>query len=123
MRLIAPCQTTRKPHTRMRPTMVSRIIALGSAALMDGFRLAGIEVMPDASREQLETLLKSLLSGKDKALVLLEDSLAANPGQWLSHALSEGGRVVVVQIPALAHAAEYRTDVDKLIGCMYGDNA
>lgn len=95
----------------------TRIIALGSAALMDGFRLAGIEVMADASRDQLEALLRSLLSGKDKALVLVEDALSANPGPWLERALSEGGRVVVVQVPSLTRAGEYHPDVDKLIGC------
>lgn len=99
----------------------TRIIALGSAALMDGFRLAGIEVVSDASREQLETLMKSLLSGKEKALVLLEDHLSANPGPWLGRALSEGGHVVVVQVPSLARAGDYHPDVDKLIAC--GANA
>lgn len=102
----------------------TRIIALGSAALMDGFRLAGIEVMADASRDQLEALLKSLLSGKDKALVLVEDALAADPGPWLDRALSEGGRVVVVQMPSLARAGEYHPDVDRLIGyAMQGGSA
>lgn len=94
----------------------TRIIALGSDALMDGFRLAGIEVMPGADREQLEQLLKSLLSGKDRALVLVEDALALEPGPWLQRALSEGGRVVVVQVPSLARAGVYHADVDRLIG-------
>jgi vacuolar-type H+-ATPase subunit F/Vma7 len=102
----------------------TRIIALGSAALMDGFRLAGIEVVPDAGRDQLEELLKSLLSGKDKALVLVEDALTAEPGPWLHRALTEGGRVVVVQVPSLARAGEYHPDVDRLIGyAVHGDNA
>ena len=101
----------------------TRIIALGSAALMDGFRLAGLEVIADAGREQLETLLKSLLSGKEKALVLVEDHLSANPGPWLDRALSEGGHVVVVQVPSLARAGDYHPEVDKLIGCVHGDNA
>jgi vacuolar-type H+-ATPase subunit F/Vma7 len=102
----------------------TRIIALGSTALMDGFRLAGIEVMPDASREQLEDLLRSLLSAKDKALVLVEDALTADPGPWLDRALSEGGRVVVVQVPSLSSAGDYHPDVDRLIGyAVQGDDA
>lgn len=94
----------------------TRIIALGSAALMDGFRLAGIEVIVDAGRDQLEALMKTLLSGKDKALVLVEDELSRDPGPWLLRALSEGGRVVVVQVPSLARAGDYHPDVDRLIG-------
>jgi len=98
------------PHAQ-----ATRIIALGSVALMDGFRLAGIEVIANATSEQLETLLKSLVAGKEKALVLIEAGLVVEPGPWLHRVQSEGGRVVVVQVPSLAHAGEYRSDVDRLI--------
>lgn len=94
----------------------ARIIALGSAALMDGFRLAGVEVLADATGEQVELLMKSLLSGSDRALVLLEEELAANPGPWLARALSEGGRLVVVRVPPLSSASAWRGDIDQLIG-------
>jgi vacuolar-type H+-ATPase subunit F/Vma7 len=83
---------------------------------MDGFRLAGVEVMPNASADQLEALLKSLVSNKEKALVLIENGLTDEPGPWLRRVRTEGGRVVVVQIPSLAHAGEYHSDVDRLIG-------
>lgn len=94
----------------------TRIVALGSAALMDGFRLAGVEVMANATADQLEALLKSLVAGKERALVLIEAGLVEEPGPWLHRVQSEGGRVVVVQVPALARASEYRSDVDRLIG-------
>lgn len=100
-------------HTSHPPA--TRIIALGSTALMDGFRLAGIEVIPNATVEQLEALLKSLVSNKEKALVLIEAGLADEPGPWLHRVQSEGGRVVVVQVPSLASAGEYHSDVDRLI--------
>jgi vacuolar-type H+-ATPase subunit F/Vma7 len=93
----------------------TRIIALGSAALMDGFRLAGVEVMPNATADELEALLKSLVAEKEKALVLIEAGLVEEPGPWLHHVQSEGGRVLVVQIPSLTGAGEYRSDVDRLI--------
>jgi vacuolar-type H+-ATPase subunit F/Vma7 len=83
---------------------------------MDGFRLAGIEVIPNATAGQLEALLKTLLSGKEKALVLVEDELFNEPGPWLRRIQSEGGRVVVVQVPSLARAGEYHPEVDRLIG-------
>ena len=93
----------------------TRIIALGSTPLMDGFRLAGVEVMPSAGAGELEALLKSLVSNKEKALVLIESGLADETGPWLERVRTEGGRVVVVQVPSLAGAGEYHTDVDKLI--------
>lgn len=94
----------------------TRIIAAGSAALMDGFKLAGIEVMPNATTSQLEALLKTLVTGKEKALVLVEATLLEEPGPWLHRVQSEGGRVVVMQVPSLAQAGEYHPEVDRLIG-------
>jgi vacuolar-type H+-ATPase subunit F/Vma7 len=94
----------------------TRIIAAGSTALMDGFRLAGIEVMPDPTAAELETLLRSLVTGKERALVLLEAGLFGEPGPWLRRVQSEGGRVVVMQVPSLARAREYACELDRLIG-------
>lgn len=107
--------------SRLPPSAAAtRIVALGSPALMDGFRLAGVEVMPNATGEQLEALLKSLVSGKQKALVLIESGLADEPGPWLQRVRAEGGRVVVVQVPALAGAGDFHSDVDRLIGLSGG---
>lgn len=100
----------------------TRIIAAGSAALMDGFRLAGIEVMPNATAAQLEALLKALATGKEKALVLVEAHLLDEPGPWLHRVQSEGGRVVVMLVPSLARACEYHPEVDRLI-CQTGEPA
>lgn len=83
---------------------------------MDGFRLAGIEVMSNATPDQLETLLKSLVAGKEKALVLVEADLFSEPGPWLHRVQSEGGRVVVMQVPSLARAGDYHPEVDRLVG-------
>lgn len=83
---------------------------------MDGFRLAGIEVMPNATVSQLEAMLKSLVSGKEKALVLVEAEMFDEPGPWMHRVQSEGGRVVVMQVPSLAKAGEFHPDVDRLIG-------
>lgn len=83
---------------------------------MDGFRLAGIEVMPNATQGQLETMLKSLVTAKEKALVLVEAELLNKPGPWLRRVQSEGGRVVVMQVPSLARAGEYHPEVDRLLG-------
>ncbi|MEW6132783.1 MAG: V-type ATP synthase subunit F [Pseudomonadota bacterium] len=98
----------------------TRIIALGSAPLMDGFRLAGVEVMPNAGTTELEALLKSLVANKEKALVLIEAGLADEPGPWLARVRSEGGRIVVVQVPSLAGAVGFHSDVDRLIGLCGG---
>lgn len=94
----------------------TRLIALGSAPLMDGFRLAGVEVLPNAGADELEALLKALVEGKEKALVLIEADLADEPGPWLQRVRAEGGRIVVVQVPSLSGAGDFHSDVDRLIG-------
>jgi vacuolar-type H+-ATPase subunit F/Vma7 len=96
-------------------TSATRIVALGSTPLMDGFRLAGIEVIGDATAAQLEALLESLVAAKQKALVLIESGLADEPGPWLRRVRSEGGRIVVVQVPSLARPGHFRSDVDRLL--------
>lgn len=94
----------------------TRLIAAGSAPLMDGFRLAGVEVLPNAGADELEALLKTLVEGKEKALVLIEAGLADEPGPWLQRVRAEGGRIVVVQVPSLSGAGSFHSDVDRLIG-------
>lgn len=89
--------------------------------LMDGFRLAGIEVVADATREDLEHLLQGLLDSHERALVLVESGLACEPGPWLARARAEGGRVVVVRLPPLNRPHDYRHEVDDLIGTMATD--
>lgn len=98
----------------------TRIIALGSAPLMDGFRLAGVEVMPNAGVDELEALLKSLVTDKEKALVLIESGLADEPGPWLARVRAEGGRIVVVEVPPLAGDGRFHSDVDRLLALAGG---
>jgi vacuolar-type H+-ATPase subunit F/Vma7 len=93
----------------------TRIIALGSGALMDGFRLAGVETRPDATPAQLESLLQELMGGRQRALLLLENDLAQSEGPWLRRVRAESGHVVVTQIPPLHQPADYRTAADALL--------
>jgi vacuolar-type H+-ATPase subunit F/Vma7 len=101
-----------------RPT---RIVALGSAVLMDGFRLAGAEVHPDATRADLERVLQDLMTSRERALVLVESGLACDPGPWLARARAESGRIVVVHLPPLNRPGDYHPEVDRLVGRMAGN--
>ena len=79
----------------------TRMIALGSAALTDGFSLIGIETVADATAEQLENLLAELVRRQEKALVFLEHNLARSQGPWLRRVREEGGRVVIAEKPEM----------------------
>ncbi len=101
----------------------TRIIALGSAALTDGFTLIGVETLPDATTEQLETLLADLVRRKEKALVFLEHSLARSNGPWLRHVREEGGRIVIAEVPPLHTPGEYHPQVEDVVRAILGAQA
>jgi vacuolar-type H+-ATPase subunit F/Vma7 len=101
----------------------ARLIALGSAALMEGFALIGFETYPDPTPAVLEDLLRGLLHGQQGALVVIEQGLAQNPGRQLTRALREGARIVITEIPALHQGVGYRSRVDRLVQTLLGADA
>ncbi len=107
-------------ETVVSPT---RIIALGSAALTEGFSLIGVENIPDATEEQLETLLADLVRRKEKALVFLEHNLARSKGPWLRHVREEGGRVVIAEVPPLHAPGDYHPQVEDVVRAILGAQA
>lgn len=105
------------------PTPSARLIALGSAALMEGFALIGFETHSDPTPAVLEDLLRDLLHGQQAALVVIEQGLVQDPGRQLTRALREGARIVITEIPALQHAANYSSRVDRLVQSLLGQSA
>ena len=53
-----------------------RLIAVGGAALVQGFALLGAETYEDATGEDLERVLADVLRGRDQALIFVERGLA-----------------------------------------------
>ena len=101
----------------------TRMIALGSAALTEGFSLIGIETLPDATIEQLENLLADLVRKQEKALVFLEHSLARSQGRWLKHVREEGGRIVIAEVPPLHTPEDYHPQVEDVLHAILGAQA
>lgn len=104
-------------------TQPTRFIAMGSAALTDGFSLIGLETWPDATPEQLEQLLRELVTGEQRALLFLEHGLARSGGPWLARVRNEAGRIVVTEIPALHAPADYHPAVDEIVRGALGPSA
>jgi len=105
------------------PDRPARLIALGSAALTEGFGLIGFETYPDPKPEVLEDLLQDLLRDQQAALVVIEQGLAQSPGRHLTQALREGARVVITEIPALQQPPGYCSRVDRLVDSLLGPSA
>lgn len=101
----------------------TRIMALGSAALMEGFALIGIETIADATPEKLEALLAQLVRNEERALLFLEHPLARSRGPWLKRVRAEGGRIVITEIPPLHAAADYHPPVEDVLRSILGPGA
>lgn len=98
----------------------TRLIALGSAVLMQGFRLIGFEVYADATPDQVEELLRELLKKRHKAFIVMEQSYFRSDLPMLKRVRTQGGRIVVVEVPALEEHEEYHPPVDDLIRRLFG---
>ena len=57
----------------------ARLIALGSAALTEGFALIGFEARADPTPAAIEKLMQELQRNQQAALVVIEQSIARNP--------------------------------------------
>jgi vacuolar-type H+-ATPase subunit F/Vma7 len=101
----------------------ARMIALGSAALMEGFALIGFETHVNPAPEEIEKLMRDLLRMQQAALVVIEQSFARNPGRYLMRAQNEGGRIVITEIPELGLPENYHSRVETLVQQVMGAEA
>ena len=101
----------------------TRMIALGSAALTEGFSLLGVETFADATPDVLEELLAGLVKRQEKALVFLEHDLARSHGEWLQRVRDEGGRIVIAEIPPLHAPGDYHPQVEDVVRTILGAQA
>lgn len=101
----------------------ARLIALGSAALTAGFALVGFETYADPTPKTIENLMRELQRNQQAALVVIEQSLARNPGRFLQRALREGGRIVITEIPEIHLSAGYSSRVESLVRSILGPNS
>jgi len=101
----------------------TRMIAMGSAPLMDGFRLVGFETFPDATPEDLDGLLADLLKRQEKALIILEQYLARSDSAVLERVRGTGGRIVVTEVPGLDAPGDYHPRVEELLLRRFGPSA
>lgn len=101
----------------------ARLIALGSAALMEGFALIGFETYASPAPETVEKLMQELLRSQQGALVVIEQNLARNPGRYLLRAQNEGGRIVITEIPDIQLSGSYHSRVESLVQNILGSAA
>jgi vacuolar-type H+-ATPase subunit F/Vma7 len=98
----------------------TRQLFLGDASLATGFRLAGFEVVPDAAIEQLEQLLTELRSSRTPAFVVIDQQLAETDSRIVDEVRSEGGRILLTQVPPLTQPERMKSSIDEHIQQLLG---
>lgn len=101
----------------------ARMIALGSTALMEGFALIGFETYADPSPDTIEKLMHELMRNQQAALVVIEQSLTRNTGRHMTRAQSEGGRIIITEIPDIRLSEGYHSRVEDLVQSILGSTA
>lgn len=97
-----------------------KILALGDAALMDGFALLGIETHADLGPAEIDAILASMVRRREPALVFMQQDLMTADIPMIGQLRSQGGAILICEIPSLHGAGDYRPEVEKLIGRVLG---
>lgn len=109
--------TTETQQDQTKPT---RMLFVGDDRLADGFRLIGFETYPSPSVQDVERLLRDLLRQREKAFVVVDDALMQEGIPSLRRVLDEGGRIVVIAVPALTAPTRLTSDVAQRLSAMFG---
>ena len=99
-----------------------KILALGSAALMDGFALLGIETHADIAAAEIDELLSALVRRRESALIFIQQDLMSADIPTIRQLRSQGGAILICEIPSLHAAEDYRPEVENLIGRVLGSS-
>ena len=99
-----------------------RILAFGSAALMDGFALLGIETHADPDPGFIDDTLGNLVQARERALVFMQQDLMDADIPRVAQLRLQGGSILICEIPSLQAAGDYRPQVDNLIRRVLGSS-
>lgn len=102
---------------------VTRLIFFGDPAVADGFRLIGFETHPSPTPADVDHRLRELLREREPAFVVVDEALMAAPISALQQVRREGGRIVVVAVPALAGPPRLASEVADRLAAMFGQAA
>ena len=99
-----------------------KIIAIGSAALMDGFALVGIKTYVDETAEVINTVLSELHRNRDRALVFIQQNLFDANIPMIQQLRNRGGSILICELPDLQAVQDYQPQVETLIRRVLGSS-
>jgi vacuolar-type H+-ATPase subunit F/Vma7 len=77
------------------------MIALGSLALIRGFRLIGFEGIPNPDHEMVRRLIETMKSEQQRAFLVVEQYLADELRDVFIPIQEEGGDILMVELPSI----------------------
>jgi len=79
----------------------TRMIALGSLALVRGFRLIGFEALADPDEQDVRNLIDELQKHQQRAFLVVEQYLANKLRDIFCPIQQEGGDILMVELPSI----------------------
>jgi hypothetical protein len=96
------------------------MLFLGEETLADGFRLIGFETYANPTPEEADRLLRDLRRTQAKAFVVVDDALMSQKIPNLHRVRQEGGRIVVIAVPALGPQPSLTSEVAQRLASLFG---
>ncbi|KAA6184959.1 ATPase [Thiohalocapsa marina] len=100
----------------------TRMLFLGDDSLADGFRLIGFETHPNPPPDAVDRIFGDLRRSRDKAFVVIDEAVMAMEVTNLRRVRQEGGRIVVIAVPALADPPQLSSEVADRLATMFGSS-
>jgi len=79
----------------------TRMIALGSAALVRGFKLIGFEGLSNPDHDEVRHLINQLVTQQQRAFLVIEQKLADQLRDVLCPIQQEGGEILMMELPSI----------------------
>lgn len=97
-----------------------RNIFIGSPTLADGFGLIGFETLTDPDPRQLNQLLTELQRERQRTLLIIEQSVNRIGSKLLHQIRSEGGRIILSEVPSLHDPDNFQSELDEQLKRLTG---
>ncbi|MBK1695233.1 ATPase [Chromatium weissei] len=98
----------------------TRLLFFGEETLAAGFRLIGFETHSNSAPRDVDQLLRELQRSQAKAFVVVDEAVMAQDIPQLQRVLREGGRIVVIAVPALNAPPQLTSEVATRLAALFG---
>ncbi len=106
--------------TNLEPEQPTRMLFLGEHSLAEGFRLIGFETYRNPDVAEVDRIFRDLERSRERAFVVVDDAVMQFDAPSLKLARREGGRVVVIAVPALNAPTRLTSDVADRLAALFG---